>query len=370
MTTLRKAAQQALEALEKIADWHGAYGPFPERNEEWRAMAVVTARESVTALRKLLAQPEPRNQCGETCERAKLCAVCARGLEEWELMRPTFQEIQNAAANLRVMKEMFGDSAASCDIAEDGVCEVIDCCRNPPLILEALEIGYDSAQAEAAQYHAAMAGYRPERHAAMDADVEKIAKAISAVKAALAQEEPKESVRDLLIGAAAMAVAAERKGVYPGASEVADAVLAQKAETTRAQRMRDEGYTRRPTLREMAQEGQEPTVRIKCTVVDNQHPNGIPFEQWVNAPQQEQEPVAWMVYTEDGKSAYVTDNPHDLVGAYKAFALYTAPPHREWHPLTDKEIRRMGIETPGQQGGWNLAFARAVERALKEKNHV
>jgi hypothetical protein len=86
--------------------------------------------------------------------------------------------------------------------------------------------------------------------------------------------------------------------------------------------------------------------------------------------QQEQEPVAWMVYTEDGKSAYVTDNPHDLVGAYKAFALYTAPPHREWHPLTDKEIRRMGIETPGQQGGWNLAFARAVERALKEKNHV
>jgi hypothetical protein len=24
-------------------------------------------------------------------------------------------------------------------------------------------------------------------------------------------------------------------------------------------------------------------------VVDNQHPNGIPFEQWVNAPQQEQD---------------------------------------------------------------------------------
>jgi len=57
------------------------------------------------------------------------------------------------------------------------------------MILEALEIGYDSAQAEAAQYHAAMAGYRPERHAEMDADVQKIAKAITAVKAALAQEE-------------------------------------------------------------------------------------------------------------------------------------------------------------------------------------
>jgi len=55
--------------------------------------------------------------------------------------------------------------------------------------LEALEIGYDSARAEAAQYHAAMAGYRPERHAAMDADVAKIAKAITALRAALAQEE-------------------------------------------------------------------------------------------------------------------------------------------------------------------------------------
>jgi len=55
--------------------------------------------------------------------------------------------------------------------------------------LEALEIGYDSAQAEAAQYHAAMAGYRPERHAEMDADVAKIAAAITAVKAALAQQD-------------------------------------------------------------------------------------------------------------------------------------------------------------------------------------
>jgi hypothetical protein len=110
-----------------------------------------------------LVQPETRNQCGETCERAKLCAVCARGLEE--------------------------TAHPPCDIAEDGVCEVLDCCRKLPQILEALEIGYDSAQAEAAQYHAAMAGYRPERHAEMDANVAKIAKAITAVKAVLAQED-------------------------------------------------------------------------------------------------------------------------------------------------------------------------------------
>ncbi len=94
--------------------------------------------------------------------------------------------VAQAAAEAALVQQ----AQTPCDIAEDGVCEVIDCCRNPTQILEALEIGYDSAQAEAAQYHAAMAGYRPERHAAMDADVHKIAKAISTLKAALAQEEP------------------------------------------------------------------------------------------------------------------------------------------------------------------------------------
>lgn len=34
------------------------------------------ANEIRTAIHTRLAQPEPRNQCGEACERAKLCAVC------------------------------------------------------------------------------------------------------------------------------------------------------------------------------------------------------------------------------------------------------------------------------------------------------
>ncbi len=53
--------------------------------------------------------------------------------------------------------------------------------------LEALELGYDSAKAEADQFHATMAGYKPHRHAAMDADVQKIAQAITALRAALAE---------------------------------------------------------------------------------------------------------------------------------------------------------------------------------------
>jgi len=60
MSDLRQAAQQAL-----------------------RVACMCTPEQQIAkeALRAALAQPEPRNQCGETCERAKLCAVCARGLE-------------------------------------------------------------------------------------------------------------------------------------------------------------------------------------------------------------------------------------------------------------------------------------------------
>lgn len=75
------------------------------------------------------------------------------------------------------------------------------------------------------------------------------------------------------------------------------------------------------------------------------------------------EPVAWMVYTEGGTSAYVTDNPNDLVGAYRALPLYTAPPKRK--PLTEEEaldIARTFGAQPWSPGSC-VAFARAVEKA-------
>lgn len=70
MTTLRKAAQQALEALKA------------DDSKLWPSERRTIA---ITALRAALAQEQaepPTNQCGETCERAKLCAACARALEE------------------------------------------------------------------------------------------------------------------------------------------------------------------------------------------------------------------------------------------------------------------------------------------------
>jgi hypothetical protein len=71
---------------------------------------------------------------------------------------------------------------------------------------------------------------------------------------------------------------------------------------------------------------QEPTVRIKCTVVDNQHPSGVPFEQWVNAPR------------------------------------------REWQSLTDREAKDTAYEVDAN-GGSVVEFARAIEAKLKEKNN-
>ena len=43
-----------------------------------------------------------------------------------------------------------------------------------------------------------------------------------------------------------------------------------------------------------------------------------------------QEPVAWMVYTLDGTSVCVTDNPADFTPEHRALPLYTTPPQRTW----------------------------------------
>ena len=80
----------------------------------------------------------------------------------------------------------------------------------------------------------------------------------------------------------------------------------------------------------------------------------------------EQEPVAWMVYTQDGQSVYVTDNPTDIKEGQRALPLYTTPPaaQRPWQGLTDEEI---DIIYQGA-GKHDLLDARAIEAKLKERN--
>jgi hypothetical protein len=50
--------------------------------------------------------------------------------------------------------------------------------------------------------------------------------------------------------------------------------------------------------------------------------------------------------------------------------LRAAPPAREWQSLNEEEISDAVHEADldWRQGGWNMAFARAIEAKLKEKN--
>jgi len=78
MTTItldRQVVQRALDALTLI-----------QTDVEWELNSPTrkACRKAELELRDALEQPQPpkTNQCGETCERAKLCAICARGLEQ------------------------------------------------------------------------------------------------------------------------------------------------------------------------------------------------------------------------------------------------------------------------------------------------
>ena len=75
------------------------------------------------------------------------------------------------------------------------------------------------------------------------------------------------------------------------------------------------------------------------------------------------EPVAWMVYTQDGTSAFVTDNPKDFTDTHRALPLYTAPPQRQ--PLTEDEIDKAwrSVDYRISYDNFRIEVARAIERA-------
>jgi hypothetical protein len=53
------------------------------------------------------------------------------------------------------------------------------------------------------------------------------------------------------------------------------------------------------------------------------HPTDPEKMVYVSREYKLQEPVAWMVYTQDGQSVYVTDNPTDIQEGQRALPLYT-----------------------------------------------
>ena len=102
-----------------------------------------------------------------------------------------------------------------------------------------------------------------------------------------------------------------------------------------------------------------------CAVRQEHQWHGLQQVQIVKAAlraaleQPEQEPVAWMTPGKD----IITCN-----GAGTRFndwiPLFTHPPRREWRGLTDQEIVAIFLLAPTQP-----AFARAIEAALRSKNH-
>lgn len=97
----------------------------------------------------------------------------------------------------------------------------------------------------------------------------------------------------------------------------------------------------------LAQQEHEPTARYKCTVVDAQHPNGVPFERWVNAPQQE--PVAQMRENALARWAHEQEEPPDTGW------------QRDWqrgYETARRWVRQVGLPSLAQQdepkGGGNL----------------
>ena len=76
------------------------------------------------------------------------------------------------------------------------------------------------------------------------------------------------------------------------------------------------------------------------------------------------EPVAWVVYTQEGQYAFVTDNPAVIHPSQRALPLY-ATPQRTWVGLTDEEIQQCLNGLPTQTID---VYARRIEAKLKEKN--
>jgi hypothetical protein len=122
----------------------------------------------------------------------------------------------------------------------------------------------------------------------------------------------------------------------------------------------------------------------KVTVVDDQHPKGVPLEQW-GRPAPVQEPVAWMVDVDlanyQGQSEYRTilawnskpvwSGTHEINEVLKAVPLYTTPPaaQRQWVRLSEEEIGEIFNNQPGYCLD-HYIFAEDVMSKYEEKNAV
>jgi hypothetical protein len=84
----------------------------------------------------------------------------------------------------------------------------------------------------------------------------------------------------------------------------------------------------------------------------------------------EQEPVAWMVSTQDDKKLmlYGEEKPPIFNTPVKLIPLYIAPSKRKWVRLTDEEIEGIAKRLVADASYCSLHFAVAIQGAFMRKN--
>ena len=85
-----------------------------------------------------------------------------------------------------------------------------------------------------------------------------------------------------------------------------------------------------------------------------------------------QEPVGWQFY-DDEKWWNGVNEEHKkstIEAGYKVRNVFTLPPAREWQGLSDDEIDSLDRWGDLMSPQDMIDFARAIEQALKEKNHA
>ena len=90
--------------------------------------------------------------------------------------------------------------------------------------------------------------------------------------------------------------------------------------------------------------------------------------------QPEQEPVAWMVYSVDGQSVCITDDPTSFTENQRALPLWPGPLEREWVGLDEDRVAYLAdkyappIDPAFQNDDDYWKFYQEIESELKEKN--
>lgn len=101
-------------------------------------------------------------------------------------------------------------------------------------------------------------------------------------------------------------------------------------------------------------------IQFKCTVVDDDHPDGVPLSKWGRHP--DQEPFCY----HDGRNIVGKEYAHHS----DVFPLYTSPPPaKPWVGLTDEDlfdIASVNFGEPDLQ--LFIEMGRLVQEELKEKN--